>query len=127
MVACSSDPQLLEYTTLFKDSRADGGIQRDLLVREGASQEEVVVLLEHIRDVTYPEGWLEIRVFDSQEVWDANRSCLMAWKGWSIDRGGVAPECEESKRISGGQPFLGSLGRHPESGYTEITWWEPQD
>ena len=127
VVACSSDPPLLEYTTLFEDSRGDGGIQREILVKEGASQEEVVSLLEYIRDETYPEGWLEVRVFDSEEVWDANRSCLMAWKGWPLDRGGVAPECEESKLIGSENPFVGSLDRHPELDYDAISWWGSQN
>ena len=85
----------LQFSTLSRIDTPTGGVESEILVAQTASREEVIDLLEYIRHVAVPDRRLRIRVFDSPEVWETNRRCVMAWKDWPPDRGGTAPECEE--------------------------------
>lgn len=118
--------QPLQFSTLSRIDTPTGGIESEILVAQTASREEVVELLEYIRHVAVPDGRLRIRVFDSREVWESNRRCVMAWKGWPPDRGGTAPECEQPHQSpSGSTSFVGSLTRYPATGFDEILWSGP--
>jgi hypothetical protein len=60
--------QLLDYTPLSEGESPAGGVKAEILVKNGAAREEVFTLLRFVRDVAWPEGWLEVKVFDSQDA-----------------------------------------------------------
>lgn len=118
--------QLLEFTTLHHSATGIGS-ESEILIKEGASEGEVLTLLKFLRDVERPDGFLLVRVFDSHEAWRLSRACAQAWKGLSVDRvegrPPRGPDCEAAAELTGGlSPFVGTLSRNPRTGYAEIEW-----
>ena len=118
--------QLLEFIPLSERETPNGGITAEILMKRGAVKGEVVTLLEFIRDVAWPQGFLDVFVFDSREAWESYHRCLQAFAAWGAKQGDP-PECIESERVFGLPEFVGSMIRNPTTDHEEIIWWRSDD
>ena len=115
--------QLLDYTPLSEGETPAGGVKAEILVKNGAAREEVFTLLRFVRDVAWPEGWLEVKVFDSQDAWTAHHRCLLAIDNYGDKLAqGDPPECIESEDQFGNPEFVALLSRNPSTDFDEISW-----
>jgi hypothetical protein len=119
---------VLDFATLREWPLGGGGIGAEIVVGEGSSKEQLLILGRFLRDVAWPNGYLSILIYDNAEAWEARGLCEQAYKGIpvakldEIERG---PICTRATQLEK-EHLLLDVRRNLSTGQAKSLWIGPE-
>lgn len=120
--------EMLDFTVLREWTIPAGGFGAEILVKQDATERDVLALGNWFLDSVpkeNPKSFLNIRMYDARNAWQASMDCDEAYATWS-GTSGEPSICTRANELAA-EHLLAGVTRNPKTGYREVAWMGPDN